>query len=419
MNIWGLVLLMTSTCLMATPQPYDCNFKGVRSIELPLYPERQDSPTFNYKFQIIGDLDPEKLVILDLPGGPGGTRINDYEEPHVLAAMNKKFPESVPKIFFDPRTSGCNYGKEDIFPDDSLTSWYLAGDVIGVIKALGLKKYIIHGISYGTQWATFVAARASGGEVDLPQSVVLSGVLGLGKADGSFDTAAQLVKEWKALKKDLSPEVIRILEEDSPLGYKSSLWVKLITWGLREGFQVLKGKYRHWLADELESLISSDENDRAALIFDLTNKSPSYGVKGSSDRLWKLIDCHEYSPHDGGVRFQNGELLIDPSLDDCEEKDFDRPYDSAKLLIKAPIYYVAGTNDPAAPYEGAFYHFEHQTKSHRNFVKVPGGGHNPVSNIFPDCIDKIWEAIMQKKDLTDVLPSCKAPVELLIEDAQN
>lgn len=396
---------------------YDCNFPGMSEIEVKLYPDKLHSKKFSYRYQIVGDVNPEELVLIYLPGGPGGTSINDFSDPAVKDLyLRRGIPESIPWIMFDPRTAGCNRGEEETFPDDSLTSEYLAHDVLSVIESLKLKKYVLYGHSYGSQWATFIAAMAPYRHLPSPHAIFMSGVLGLGKADGSFSIPSQKILEWELLKAQLSPEANEILREERPLGIEPGIWSRFISTALYEGVTLIKGEMRNFYLDLLKTLDSEDPEARKALTDELTKEfKPRPGVSEFSDRLFLEVDCHEYSPADGYTFFRNGSLIFDEENDPCEGEAFDRIYDSAKMKITSHIYYLSGTNDPAAPYEGARYHFENQHSSRRNFITVQGGGHVNIGQILRDCKTEIWEAIFNLTDLQSVLTQCEADVILEIK----
>ena len=422
--IFIIMNILSHDVLGSEETHYKCDFDGIKTIELPLYPDRPISSKFSYRYQVIGEANPEEPTIIYLPGGPGGSSINNYHLNESKDYLIKtSLPDNETRIFIDPRTSGCNQGDEKKFPDDSLRSEYLASDVIAVIRELRLKKYILFGHSYGSQWATFIAGQAEKEGIPTPHALVLSGIIGLGKADGTLAISYNLSKEWDALREKLSEETLSILDTstNAPLGFDSSAWALLIVKGLYKGSHYIEGKLRHVLQEQLLLLDSNDPIVLKPLTDMLKQYSPtvvrsikSFGRGDYSDRLFEKIDCHEISPDDVNTTFSYGRIIRNPDDITCEKEVFDRPYDSGTLLTTAPIYYIAGENDPATPYTGAFYHFEHQVRSRRNFIKVPGGGHNKIGLNFPDCLDKIWNSIFQQEDLDKVLKSCKSEVELSI-----
>jgi pimeloyl-ACP methyl ester carboxylesterase len=397
-------------------EAYDCNVPGVRSLEVALYPERSDSPKFEFKFQVVGNLQPDELVIIHLPGGPGSSSIDNYSIPAIKESMiSSGMPGDVPWIMIDPRTVGCNQGSEIIFPDNSLTSHYLAMDVVALIKELKLQKYIIHGHSYGSQSATHLAHLAPIYGAAAPHALVLSGVMGRGEANGSYSIPNQMIMEWELLKKRLNQDALDILSQEKPLGIEADLWGSFIKSALYRGYFWYKSEWRHPYAEYLELLNNEVGHEELRRFLQKERiPYPQGSIGDFSTRLYSKVTCHEYSPDDGYVIFQNGTLVFDAEDNPCEGEAFDRPYDSALLLTEAPIYYFAGENDPAAPYEGALYHFENQTRAQRNFVILPKGGHNRLGLIFSDCKEKIWQAIYSQKDLDTVLPSCGAKAELRI-----
>ena len=417
-------LLLLSTTLQARTleiqnntegdeEEYKCEFDGVKSLDVPVYPERSDSKTFAFKYQIVGNLNPDEIVVINLPGGPGGSSMNDYSIPQVKnTKINNGLPADVPWIMIDPRTVGCNRGDENKFPDDSLNSENLAHDVLSVIKDLKLKKYVIHGHSYGSQAATFVAGLAAERGIIPPHALFLSGILGKGEPDGSMGIPFNLSLQWELIKATLSPEAQKIISSSEPFGVEDWRWGKLIKRGLYDGYYVSSGVLKNPLIEKLQSLDKPESAEQKALI-DLLNQDgggPSYGQSDFSERLFAKVDCHEFSPNDGGVEFVEGKLIA--SEDPCVDDPFDRPYDSAKFELTSPIYYLAGTADPAAPYIGARHHFEHQNSAQRNFMTLKGGGHTMLGWVFTDCKNEMWNAIYNQKNLDGVLKSCKTNVTL-------
>lgn len=396
--------------------PYECKFEGLHSVNVPVYPDRPDSAQFDFRYQIIGDLDPEKLVIIHLPGGPGGSAMNDFTIPEVKKkAIASGLPANIPWIMIDPRTVGCNQKTVELIPDDSLNSENLAHDVLSVIQSLKLKKYIIHGHSYGTQSATFVAGLAKSRGIIAPHALFLSGVMGRGEKDGSYSIPYQLSLEWNLIKATLSPKAQAILNSESPLGFEAYEWDSFIGSGLYAGYLLVDGKFRNIFLELLQLIDEADPVKRQRLDQAIRPERSYFGFSDFSSRLFREVDCHEYSPDDGWTRFENGSFVFARDENPCADEAFDRPYDSAIFEIESPIYYLAGTNDPAAPYQGAYYHFQNQTRAQRNFITVNGGGHKSLGYILGDCREEIWNAVFERRNLDEVIPKCKADIKLEIE----
>lgn len=400
-------------------EPYVCNFSGVRTISLPLYPDRAGSPQFSYRYQIVGEIDRNQPVVLYLPGGPGGNSIMNNELEDNLIELSNELPKSLTRIFFDPRAVGCNQATATELPDDALTTNYLAEDVIAVINSLGLKKYILYGFSYGSQWATVIAGKATFGEAPVPAAVFLGGVLGRGAADGSLGLGPSYIKEWSLIQSKLSQHARQVLSSETPLGFSEMAWGKFIRRMLKTGLTVLNGTVKNEQLDALYLLDTEDPAQQKILRDSLSrfeNSQPySSPERDFSQRLFDKVDCHEFSPRDTRPVFSHGQLVPDPN-EICKNEVFDRLYDSAQYQITAPIYYLSGTNDPAAPFAGAFYHFQNQHHARRNFIQVPGGGHDVLGQIFPDCKDKIWEAVIAGQDLDRILSNCIFRTQLLVAE---
>jgi pimeloyl-ACP methyl ester carboxylesterase len=332
---------------------YKCDFAGVQTIKLALYPDRVDSGTFDFRFQVFGDLKPDSTVVVFLPGGPGGSSMADYNDKVAYdKALSIGMPANTPWIFFDPRTVGCNRGDEKVYPDDALTTWYLAGDVLAVLNSLHIKKYILFGHSYGTQWATLVAGRASNGEAPTPLFTLLSGVLGRGEASGTFSIPYNMSLEWNLLRAQLSPKALAQLDVEKPLGFEAKVWGRFATRGLYSGVKMQSGGlFENAMLKLLQKLESNDPIQQKPLLDALAaaqNQPPSKIQADYSERLFEKIDCHEFSPADGFVIFSKGQIIRDPDDTTCANDAFDRPYDSAAWQIRSPIYYLSTTRTNAA-----------------------------------------------------------------------
>lgn len=154
--------------------------------------------------------------------------------------------------------------------------------------------------------------------------------------------------QWVLLKLQLAPAVVSLLSTPRPLGVDEGSWAAHITAGLYSGHRMIQGSWRHWLLEELRSLETMTEDERQQFAEQMTASAPPQpGQSDFSARLLAKVDCHEFSPNEGGVNFVAGALVAgkDPSVNN----PFDRPYDSAKFQITAPIYYLTGTAELRYP----------------------------------------------------------------------
>ena len=318
-------------------------------------------------------------------------------------------------IFTDPRTAGCNGGDASIFPDDSLRTETLASDILAMIRALNLKKYIIYGHSYGTVLATEVASRAGSGEAPVPVAVILSGVMGKSARDDE-SVLRGLNSQWAAISADLPKDSLtRIDGAVPPASLSPEDWTYYLTNGLYRGSYLHDGRFSNELSDQL--LLLQSESSNGGLQFKAARDAhiPDILTDGFSDRLFKLIDCHEISSSDPNEFLFTGNSFIPLSgSDPCAGESLDRPFDPAQWPISVPIFYLSGDHDPAAPYSGARYHFESQTAApHRYFMTVPGGGHDEVGMVLGDCKAEFWSTVLAGgAQLDAVLKHCIAPIEL-------
>ena len=113
-------------------------------------------------------------------------------------------------------------------------------------------------------------------------------------------------------------------------------------------------------------------------------------------------------PGNSQWELQKGELVgvtLGPSA--CGPYPVTRLYDSREWQIPVPIYYIQGEQDPATPLAGALYHYENQIQAKKTFIKVPEGGHNPLSYGLDDCYESLLKAILLQSDLGEALGRCQ------------
>lgn len=335
-----------------------------------------------YRYTMSEGSDPSAPTIIFIPGGPGQTSTD--------AALG--VPSEMSLIRTDPRGVGCN--ESDSLTDADLTSEEIAKDILAIVRDQHLTRYILHGISYGTVVATMAAALAAKENTPAPLAVVLEGTLGRAFQAGEYDQA--YIQRWKKFR-SLIPQ--RLLGELSgselPLGVSSremASWISALT---IFGELPMGGDYGIFQLERLDKVHENpDDADNLRRQIQKLTSPPS----PARLRLYQHITCHELVPDMRDVVFdfdlQQGEL-VDSGLRLCNGERLDRPFDSARFQISAPVYYFSGLEDPATPPFQARYHFEHQksSKSQRTLVTILNGGHQALSNTLADCITPIWRSI--------------------------
>ncbi len=364
---------------------------------LPVYPDRKDSASFTFHFQYFP---PQKIsapTIIIIPGGPGVGLIDDWTNEE----MNQfGLPSDAGKIFLDPRTVGCNEEDEVVFPEDALTSEYLAQDILGMIRYLKLKNFILYGHSYGTVLATVTGSLGEKSGLK-PSALVLSGVIGKWIRGIKGTVFHGLETEWKKLRKHIPASSLeRFKSTPLPLGLSSNQWYNIIEEGLYLGRVMHRSELIHPLKESLKLLAHQNvEMDLKAKDILIDHK---IGIKEFnpdevvfekwSQRLFEVINCGELTDTEPMSELKNGEIVA--YGDTCyQRQSLIRPFDSKDYLTTAPVFYFAGTAEAVTFYQQARRHFVNYLSSDRYFVTLFEGGHNRLGHYFQDCKEQLWSSI--------------------------
>jgi len=394
-----------------------CSGSDVEKIQLPIYPDQEHSPFFEYKFQNIRTMNnPEMPTIIFLPGGPGGSSM--VKQWNFLSHFFYAFPkEGFNFILTDPRGAGCNSNPEIQFSDDAFSTSYLAADILAMIRATGLKNYILYGHSYGSMLATEVVARAERGEAPVPKLVVLKGVVGRAWHATENDDQGY-IDQWALLKSKLPKNIVERFGQDPlPFDFSNETWGNFIQNGLIMGENVLIPELN--LSTQLLALEGDHDSQEKLRI--AVQEADGHEPSVNMMRVHKPIACREIMPGHGlnsGITFEHGSFF--PSIDHtCDDYEITNPFDSADWQIRAPIAYFQGENDPAVPMWQARYHLANQKSSTRLFfITVKNAGHDSLVAL-SDCKDEIWAALNNSensKTLSGILEKCKNPTKFEFDE---
>ena len=375
---------------------------GVTTIERPVFLDRADSPTFGYSFKVYPGTDPSAPTVIFLTGGPGQTGIAEERGPSDV-------PPEYTIIQTDLRGIGCNApATAGHYPEEFYDSAWFASDTLAIVQQLGLKNYILYGVSYGTLLATVTAAKAEMEGTTPPVAVVLEGVLGK-----PFNQEAELEEtfqsEWRALRDRLPQDVkAQLLSATPPLGLSADDWGAAISTMLSLG--TFQTPYSFAESQLLDLSAQAQSQDREALRKLLVQLAAS-PVDRFGMRLHDLVVCHEIAETDFvSLTLRGGELV--PSATYCTDVRLDRPYAARDWPITKPIYYFSGQKDPNTPSWQAQAHFDAEVSAPRELVSVPDAGHEPLVFNLGDCAVPLWAAMARGKSLHDALSGCAWPTEL-------
>ncbi len=392
----------------AGPRPF-CQSSAVSKIQVPIYPSRSDSPTFEYSFQFIRGADPRSPTVIVIPGGPGGASINDWG-----TFLDTLFvlPSGGNTIFTDPRGIGCN--DRPNISDDSISTENFAADIVAMVKSLGLKNYILYGHSYGSLLATVTASKAQAEGVP-PLAIVISGIIGRALEPGRETLTDGMIGQWRLFKRGLAPAVTDLLtREPLPFGLDAKKWAAFLEEGLTEGTLYIQRKPVNRLGDRLLALQSADPAELDNLKAAVSSVAVGGNPKSPLWRVYRNIMCREITAESNGPQpdqLIGGELVRTPDPSFCAGLSLDHPFNAANFQITVPIFYFQGTDDANTPYWQARYHYDQQNSSKKFFTTVFGVAHGIPLGGLVDCKDQVWSSIFGSgRGLKAALAACPQAV---------
>lgn len=376
--------------------------EGVTTIERPMVPTSEGSPTFGYSFKLHPGTDPNAPTVIFLPGGPGETSISAERDPALL-------PANYTLIQTDPRGVGCNAPEAvEQYPSEFYDSAFIAGDVLAITEQLGLTNYMLYGISYGSLLGTLAGSSAETEGFTLPRAVVLEGVLGetfarVGQVEEVFQT------QWRIVR-DRLPEDIRaqLVTTPLPLGLSAEQWGGAITTMLSLGTVTPPLTVAESLLYSLSPLVTDEERQslRETVLQIAEDSIDAFGW-----RMHEAVACHEIT--ETGFRtlaLEGGELVVTATY--CDSESLDRAYDARDWPITQPIYYFVGTDDPNTPPWQAISHFAAESGAPRALVSAVAAGHNPIGFNLADCQPALWTAMSTGVGFAEAVATCTWPTVL-------
>ncbi|MNK06313.1 Alpha/beta hydrolase family protein [compost metagenome] len=389
---------------IAAAQSNYCQSASVQSVERPLSAKNPRAGDFTYHFGVSERANPDATLVIFIPGGPGQTSMD----------MPLSLPLDFAVVRTDPRGVGCNSSEK--FKPVHLTSEEIARDVLAIVKKLQPKKYILHGISYGTVVATMAAALAEEEGVSQPAAVVLEGTMARVYQPNEYVDG--YLKNWKVLKTSLAEGVSRQFAGPAfPFGFSSKEWAAWVSSLLLYG-QMPSGDFAQDNLSGLDPQKPEFHRDILKLQVGRMRTAPTT----EKIRLYKEIICRELVPDIRDVKydfdFVNGDLVATKDRL-CTGIPLSRPYDSAQYQIKAPIYYFSGKQDPATPPAQVLYHFQNQITT-RTWVSVEQGGHQALTGNLMDCSENVWRAIDKNSSdaLKEALSQCTLSSQVKIKSVE-
>jgi pimeloyl-ACP methyl ester carboxylesterase len=403
--------------------PKACSRKDVYTTSVPLDYDNPKSEKIEYRYQLFEASVPGAPTIVFVPGGPGAASIADWDS-EIYAGEFKSYgySKNFNILFVDPRGVGCNSEKSEAVFKNTVSTEVLALDTLAAVRDAKVSDYVIYGQSYGSMWATVLAAKAELDGGPKPKAVLISGVIGHGlKGTGNSYTHG-VMAQWARIKEKLDPRIPELLKQENPLGVEDSKWRWFIQIGIYRGAWTHSAGFSYRLFDDLNLAISTDPKDLEKLK-DLLNESTSSTPLDEefSEPLFGAVACAEITDTAPDGMFSKGEIIEKPNTDPCTKGQLSRAFDAGNYKIRSPIYYLSGSLDPSTSFENARYHFENSRYSKRYFLTVPEGGHNPVGYVLPDCVESFWSSLRKASEssLRATLKKCQAPLKLEVRKAEK
>jgi pimeloyl-ACP methyl ester carboxylesterase len=389
----------------AADSPCALAAEGVTTLERPMFPEREGSPTFGYSFKVFPGTDPDAATVIYLPGGPGQAGIEAERTPDYAPLSNTL-------IETDPRGVGCNApGTPEHYPDEFYRSVYFADDVVALIETLGLDNYMLYGISYGTALATTVASRIEERGLPAPRALVLEGVFGTAFTSDLPGSEVAFQEQWRIIRDSLGESIAgQLTAAPLPFGLTPEQWGAGIQGALPLGATPMSANV-NFLYAVLTSLTPGQPDEQRNSVRDFILAVGASPVDAMGERLHGVITCNELAETDfSSFSLEQGELV--PNGIVCTDIELAEPFSAADWPVHAPIYYFSGTDDTNTPPWQARAHFDAQTTAPRQLVHIDGGGHNARALNLTDCNDALWQAMGSGTGFEAALATCAWPHEV-------
>ena len=126
--------------------------KDVYTVNIPVFPDREDSPTFPLTYTDSGDREGTPTLVV-IPGGPGFASVLPYAyyRPRIARAGFRVVMVEHRGVGLSRHDAGGN----DL-PAEAIRAGYAARDILAVLNHLGIEKAWLHGTSYGGYLAQFI-----------------------------------------------------------------------------------------------------------------------------------------------------------------------------------------------------------------------------------------------------------------------
>ena len=397
---------------------------GLKSVLVPVdHSGTHSDRELTYFYQAVesstGTKNPKTVIYLT--GGPGSGSIGTSGS----GFLKKLRGVGLNLILIDPRGVACNGLKMGEVPDQVITTQQTALDIVEVIKAEGLRDYIVMGHSYGTMLGTVLTSSINQmPSIEQPDLLVLEGIFSRHLAHGAeymlneIDVLRnEMPKHFPAVKELLFSGVDRPPPFDLPFEY----WIHVLEGYTRLGvetFVLLNPAFTRFADNYPDSL--NDQKIKADLDRDYKDYLEYWEDTPPIKRKWireyaarnyvyYSIMCKEMSRQDVGgfsKKMIDGQLSAVPngSADVCDVFPFsDAPYDSKNYPISTPTLYFYGTSDGQTPKSYFVHHYDNSFAS-KEVVSVAGGGHGLFGMDLEVCTSQIWAQIADGRlDFTNIL----------------
>ncbi len=314
---------------------------------------------------------PSKGTMIFLCGGPGPSCVTEGPPPFS--------PPDTEVVVFDYLGIGQN--RHFTAKPEKISIESQADAVVGIVKQLKLKDYIIVGSSFGTAVGTVATSKITSAQdtsIAKPKMLVLDGVIGKkGRYEPGFKKVAD--RAWQLLKPKERTQFKQIYRAKKQMGPGGTDEInRYVIDSFMGGPKETVKTFREILRVESggEPTLPPDEGGGS-------RRKPSLEEDYSAGRIMRAAGCQVKAVSDSKKPLKMFDDVMSfseaapgkPHI--CECPLVARDFDSKNFQVRdVPILYINGTHDGPTPLEGSDYHFNGQESTgQKEKLTVNDAGH--------------------------------------------
>lgn len=372
-------------------------------VSAPAYYDDSSNEEIELYYSLPNGFQKERETVVYFNGGPGqGNHISKSILKHMFF-----YSEDINIVLIDQRGTGLSVPKnKEIFYNPNLyKSDFIVEDLEKVRADLGLEKWSVVGISWGTLPATKYASKYG----KHTKSLILSGVASPFE-DTKEENFQDRVTCLNSLVSEVLPNIGLIKDiEKIQKNWLLSGYLSIIDSAGVEGVKEFNKILNSYLSNVESALTSSDIDKMEEKIFPMLNSQifNSKLFEDSSEKEDLISDIanqhNSYINHITGIKdfMADHKELYDFSLKGDQvslfkrngfyhevSKEIDVKYSEESLFrfedhpVDIPVFYFTGKMDNSTPFSGAVKHMNIVSSGKSQMIAIEGVGHNPMTPFF-------------------------------------